>query len=361
MAFTLSVYPWVYTAKYANGAWTESFEEKNHLSPDEEARLPHEELESLLQQRNSFPNLPLINYTTQYGLGCFEGLKAFPQADGSLKLFRPIQNAARFRRSMEGLKMPGFPEEMFVEAARTVVSRNQTLGFAPTYDPSWEADNFVGGDAVYLRPFSYSEPAVGLGLSSEPWVVIATTRVGSYFRPGSRSAVTTSRVRAVPGGTGWIKCNANYVTAILAKKEAESDGYMEAIFLDAKEHRYVEEGSSCNIFFSLRNGELVTPDLGDTILPGITRDSVLTIAQDLGIPTSERRLSIDEAMTETSEAFVVGTAAGIAHIESITHLGKRVEFNSGQIGEVTKRLQYQLSGIKYGSQPSRKEWMTAVS
>lgn len=359
--FTLSVYPWTYLARYdGKEGWTEKFIEKPHKSPEEEAAMDPAELNKLLAQRNSFDELPVVNLTTQYGFGVFEGLKALPHRDGSLALFRPEKNGARFNKSMKGLKMPGFPEEMFLEAVKGVARKNLDLGFAPVYDAEWEKDGFASGHSMYVRPFTYSEPAIGLGMSSEPWVVIVTTLVGSYFRPGSASAVTTSRIRAVPGGTGWIKCDANYVTPIIAKKEAEADGYMEAIFLDAAEQRYIEEGSSCNVFFYLKDGTLVTPELLDTILPGVTRMSVLTIAKDLGIKTEERRISIDEVMSEAAETFVTGTAAGIAHIESITHKGKTASFASGKMGEVTHTLAKQLKGIQYGAVEDKHGWMIRV-
>ena len=181
--FTLSIYPWIYIAQAENSGWKEEFQEKPHKTPAEEAAMDEAELNELLAQRNSFPDLPLVNYTSQYGMGCFEGMKAFPQKDGSLKLFRPDENAKRFRKSMEGLKMPGFPEDTFVQAVREIVRRNRELGFAPEYDAAWEAGDFADGHAVYIRPFSYSEPAIGLGLSTRPWVVMVSTPVGSYFRP----------------------------------------------------------------------------------------------------------------------------------------------------------------------------------
>ena len=356
--FTLSVYPWIYLAKYKpDNGWNEEYQEKPHRSAREETTLEGTALDDLLRSRNSFSELPLVNYTTQYGFGCFEGLKAFPQPDGTVKLFRVDENAKRFARSMVGLKMPAFPEELFVAAMKGIVSRNASLDFAPKYQSSWENDDFAGASAVYLRPFSYSEPAIGLGLSAEPWVVTVATTVGSYFRPGKSSAITTGRIRAVPGGTGWIKCNANYVTPILAKKEAEADGYMEAIFLDAAEHRYIEEGSSCNIFFLLKDGTLVTPDLQDTILPGVTRKSVLALAADGGIETQERKISIEEAMESSQEVFVTGTAAGISYIESITHAGKTAGFSGGKMGEVTHALLKTLKGTQFGVLEDLHGWM----
>ena len=317
--FTLSILPWAYYAQFMhNSVWKEHFTLKPYLPPDEESKLPEKEYNELLQKRNSFPELPLVNYTSQYGMGCFEGLKAFPQKDGSLKIFRPDKNAARMKRSMEGLKMPSFPEEVFTAAVLDITRRNRDLGFTPEYSPDWEKDDFSSGHSVYIRPFSYSEPAIGLGLSERPYVVIIATPVGAYFKAGNSKAVTTEKVRAFPGGTGWIKCDANYVVPTLAKKEAEADGYMEAVFLDAAEQKYLEEGSSCNIFIYLENGSLVTPALGDTILEGINRSSVLTLAEDMGIQTEERKITIEEAMTAGKEMFVTGTAAGVSFIESIT-------------------------------------------
>jgi branched-chain amino acid aminotransferase len=360
-SFSLSMYPWVYYAQYQEGtAWTETFSEKPHTTPAEEAKLTPEETAKLLASRNSFPELPLVNYTTQYGLGCFEGLKAYPQRDGSLKIFRPDQNAKRMRRSMEGLMMPGFPENTFVAAVVELIRRNKKLGYAPAYDPAWEKDNFVGGHSVYIRPFAHSEPGIGLGLSYKPWVVVVTTPVGSYFEPGSSKAVTTDKVRATPKGTGWIKAASNYVIPILAKKEAEKAGFMEAVFLDAKEGRYVEEGSSCNIFFLMKNGTLVTPDLKDTILPGINRASVIDIARDTGVKTEERLVTIEEVLDSAKEAFVTGTAAGVAFIESVTHKGKTAVFNNGKPGDLTVNLLKTLKGIQYGALPDKFGWMVRV-
>jgi branched-chain amino acid aminotransferase len=358
--FTLCVNPWVYLAKYTDKKWEEKFIEKEHLTPDEEDRLSEKQSEELYIKRNSIDGLPLVNYTTQYGMGCFEGLKAFPQKDGNLKIFRPDENAKRMYNSMKGLMMPPYPEDMFVKAAVEVVSKNKKLGFVPKYNNDWEKDNFILGESVYIRPFSYSEPGIGLNLSYSPWVVIVTTCVGAYFPPGNAKAVTTDKIRATPGGTGWIKCDSNYVIPTLIKKAAIADGYMEAIFLDSVEQKYIEEGSSCNIFFYLKDGTLVTPSLTDTILPGITRRSVLTLAQDMGIKTEERKISIEEVMSEAKETFVTGTAAGISYIESITHKGKTVVFGDGKIMELTSSLLNTLKGIQYGAVEDKYGWMVNV-
>ncbi len=356
--FTLTSYPWVYKAKYQeDNTWKENFQEKPHKTPEEENALSDGDRAILLEQRNSHPDLPLVNYTTQYGMGCFEGVKAFPQKDGSIKLFRPNENAKRMAKSMDGLMMPVFPEDLFLKAILNVVRKNTDIGFAPVYDAVWEKDNFLSGNAVYIRPFTYSEPGIGINLCQYPWVVIITTPVGAYFSPGNASAVTTDMVRATPNGTGWIKCDSNYVIPTLAKNRAVARGYMEAIFLDAVEHKYVEEGSSCNIFFLQKNGNLVTPELGDTILPGITRKSIITLAGERGIPVEERNIDIEEAMSETKEAFVTGTAAGLTFLDSITHNGKKALFGDGKMGEVATDLLHTLKGIQYGAIEDKHGWM----
>ncbi|HEY9594575.1 MAG TPA: branched-chain-amino-acid transaminase [Spirochaetia bacterium] len=359
--FSLEIDPWVYRAKFQDGGtWTEEYIEKPHRTHAEEDALSDAERAELFLKRNNFADIPLVNYTSQYGMGCFEGLKAFPQPDGSLKIFRPDENARRFEGSMKGLFMPPFPASMFVTAVRSVAARNKSLGFSPVYDPSWEKDDFIGGSAVYLRPFSYAEPGIGVGISTHPWVFVISTPVGAYFKPGNSRATTTRIIRATPGGTGWIKADSNYVASAIAKKKAELAGFMEAVFLDAKEHAYFEEGSSCNIFFVMKNGGLVTPSLEDTILPGITRKSVLALAKDKGIATEERRVSVKEVFAKAKECFVSGTAAGITPIESITHEGKEVVFCNREVGETTRTLLKTLKGIQYGALPDTHGWMVGV-
>jgi branched-chain amino acid aminotransferase len=349
----------MYRAKY-NGGWKEEFIEKPHKSYDEEAVLPEAERERLAASRNYFDDMPLVSYSTQYGLGVFEGLKALPQKNGGIAIFRPDKNAVRFFRSMKGLCMPPFPEDMFVNACMELVRRNAAFGFTPKYRQEWEKDSYLTADAVYIRPFSYSEGGVGVKLSSEPWVVIVCTTVGAYFERGLKGAVISERIRATPKGTGWIKAASNYVISALAKHEAAEAGFMECIFLDAIERKYVEEGSSCNIFFYLKSGELVTPELGDTILPGITRESIIEMARDKGVKVVERKISIDEAMSESRECFVSGTAAGATPIESITYNGKTVEFSGGKCGDFTAEMLNALKTLQYGSRADTKGWMVKV-
>ncbi|GHV93757.1 branched-chain-amino-acid aminotransferase [Spirochaetia bacterium] len=360
MAFALNSYPITYRAKFSGGKWAEEYLEKPHKTPEEEAAMSAEERGSLENSRNYYADMPLVNYTSQYGLACFEGLKALPQKDGGLAIFRPDRNAERFYKSMKGLYMPPFPEDYFLKACIETVKRNAGLGFRPHYKTEWEKDSFMSADSVYIRPFTLAEGGIGVNLSHEPYVMIITTPVSSYFSAGNSDAVVTERIRATPKGTGWIKACSNYVIAALAKHEAMDAGYMECVFLDATHRKYIEEGSSCNIFFCLKSGELVTPELGDTILPGITRSSIIELARDRGIQVSERKISIDEALEETKECFVSGTAAGATPIESLSYQGKKAVFNNGKVGEFTAEIRDTLKGIQYGKLPDTKGWMTRV-
>ncbi len=360
MAFTLNSYPITYRARFTASGWIEEYLEKPHKTQAEEAAMGEAEREALAESRNFYNDMPLVNYTTQYGLGCFEGLKALPQKDGGLAIFRPDQNAKRFKRSMEGLLMPGFPEDAFLKAVAEVVRRNAQMGFRPHYRTEWEKNSFMTADSVYIRPFTYAEGGIGVAPSKAPYVMVITTPVSAYFSGARSEATTTDRIRATPHGTGWIKAASNYVISTLAKHEANQAGFMECVFLDAKEGKYLEEGSSCNIFVRLKSGELVTPELGDTILPGITRASIIELARDKGVQVSERKISVEEVFSEGAECFVTGTAAGVTPIESLTHRGKKAVFNGGKVGDLSAHLRDTLKGIQYGTLADTKGWMVRV-
>ena len=360
MAFTLNSYPVVFRAQFTKKKWKSEYLEKPHKTPKAEAALPVAQRNALAASRNFFDDMPLVNYTSQYGLGCFEGLKALPQKDGGLAIFRPDRNALRFYNSMKGLYMPPFPEADFVKACVEVIKKNAKMGFRPEYKTEWEKDSFINADSIYIRPFTLAEGGIGVNISNEPYVIIVATPVSAYFSGGNSDAVVTDRIRATPNGTGWIKAASNYTIAAMAKHEAVEAGFMECIFLDAVNRKFIEEGSSCNIFFLLKTGELVTPELGDTILPGITRSSMIELARDMKIKVSERKISIEEALGEAKECFVSGTAAGATPIGSLTYKKKKVVFNKGKVGELTATLRDTLKGIQYGTLPDTKGWMTRV-
>jgi len=368
MAFSFGCYPVVYRAKYNltegavkdSGEWKDEYLEKSHRSFREEAALSGAERERLEEARNFYPDMPVVTYTSQYGMSVFEGMKALPQKDGGLAVFRPDRNAVRFYNSMKGVYMPPFPQDKFVSACLETVRRNAKLGFVPEYSREWEKDSYTTAESVYIRPFTYSEGGIGVGLSKTPWVLIVCSTVSAYFVPGLSGAVITERIRATPGGTGGLKVASNYVISALAKHEAAVRGFMECIYLDAAERKYIEEGSSCNVFFYLKSGELVTPELGDTILPGITRSSIIELARDNGVRVSERKISIDEALSETKECFVSGTAAGATPIESLTYKNKKAVFNNGKPGDFTVYIHDTLKGIQYGALPDKKGWLYKV-
>jgi branched-chain amino acid aminotransferase len=360
MAFKLSIYPWVHNARFNGETWTEEFIEQKHLTPAEEEALDEEAQLALANERNNFPHLPLVNYTTQYGLGCFEGIKAYPQPDGSLKVFRPDRNCARMSSSMKGLRMPPIDEGLLLRGIMETLRRNADLGYTPEYNSEWEKDFWQSGAAVYIRPFTYSEPGIGVNTSKNPWVITVCTTVSAYFVPGKNAAVTSNRVRATPNGTGWIKTAANYVISTLAKSEAVDEGYMEAIFLDAATGKNIEEGTSCNFFALFPGNKLITPALHDTILPGITRASVITLAENRGLEVQETDLPIQDVLEEATECFVTGTAAGITPIGSLTHEGKTRSFSSMEEGSLSLELLKELKGIQYGAVEDRYSWMVKV-
>jgi branched-chain amino acid aminotransferase len=360
MAFALNTYPITYRSKFSGGKWAGEYLEKPHKTPEEEAAMSAEDRAILENSRNCYADMPLVNYTSQYGLACFEGLKALPQKNGGLAIFRPDQNAARFARSMTGLCMPPFPEQEFMDACIETVKRNAKLGFYTKYNSEWEKNSYMTADSVYIRPFTMAESGIGVNLSNEPYVFVITTPVSAYFSSGTTDAVITDKIRATPNGTGWIKACSNYVISAIAKSEALKAGYMECVYLDATHRKYIEEGSSCNIFFYLKSGELVTPELGDTILPGITRASIIELAKDKGVKVSERKIPIDEVMEEAKECFVSGTAAGATPITSLTYQGKKVLFGDGKTGQFTADIRDTIKGIQYGKLPDTKGWMVKV-
>jgi branched-chain amino acid aminotransferase len=361
MAFSLELYPIAYRAAYqGDGTWKEEFRGDPEARPEAEAALSEDARSALYEKRNCWDDMPLVSYSTQYALSCFEGLKALPQKGGGLAIFRPDMNAARFRNSMRGLLMPEYPEELFISSCLELVRRNAAQGYSLAYDSAWEKDDYASAAAIYIRPFSYAEGGIGINSSKRPWVVTIANPVSAYFAGGDSRAVTTDRVRSTPRGTGWIKCASNYVMSMLAKKEANQAGYMEVIFLDARESRYVEEGSSCNFFCLLKSGVLVTPALGDTVLPGITRLSAMELARGMGVEVEERKLDIAEVLDQGKECFVTGTAAGVTPIESVTHKGREAVFNSRKPGELSSELRRTLKGIQYGALPDAKGWLRRV-
>lgn len=356
--FNFNSYPYRYIASFENNEWTETMEELPNKGAQAEANMDAEELSKLLSARNAIGQLPLVNYTTQYGLGCFEGLKVYPQKDGSLAFFRIDANAQRFYNSMKGLRMPPFPKEKFIPVVRELVSKSQALGYCPSYDEEWEKSDFVSATGIYVRPFTYSESGIGVNFCEYPTVIMVAADVGAYFDiKGTPSILVSNKIRASPNGTGWIKTAANYTISTLAKNDAIERGFTECLFLDSRHQKFVEEGSSCNIFFVLNNGNVVTPALGDTVLPGITRDSVITLLSDQNIPIVERDISIEEVFDSAVECFTTGTAVGVSFFGELEYNGKKKIFGDKTTGPVTKQMLTTLKHIQHGLIEDKYNWV----
>ncbi|MDI5976206.1 branched-chain amino acid aminotransferase [Amycolatopsis magusensis] len=293
-----------------------------------------------------------------YGQAIFEGLKAYRQPGGSIASFRPDANAARFRRSAVRMAMPELPDELFLESLRELVAVDER--WVPT----------KAGESLYLRPFMIST-SVGLGVNapaSEYLFSVIASPAGSYFAGGVKPVsvwLSTEYVRAAPGGTGFAKCAGNYAASFLAQAQAVEQGCDQVVWLDAVEHRWVEEMGGMNLFFVFGSGadaRVVTPELSGALLPGVTRASLLRLAADNGLAVEERRISTtewEEAATsgELTEVFACGTAAVITPVGRVKYDGGEFVMGSGEPGALTMKLREQLTGIQEGHRPDPHGWM----
>jgi len=289
-----------------------------------------------------------------YAQEIFEGLKAYRLADGGTALFRPEANASRFRDSARRLAMPELPEELFLESVRRLVETERD--WIPAID----------GGALYLRPFMFaSEVFLGVKPSSEYLYMVIASSVGAYFKGGAPSVsiwVSQEYTRAAKGGTGAAKCGGNYAASLLAQAEATRNGCDQVVFLDAVERRWVEELGGMNVFFVFEDGSISTPPLGGTILPGITRDSLLTLARDQGIVVREEPYAIDQWRADAesgrlTEAFACGTAAVVTPIGSVASPDGTFTIGSGGPGQVTQKLRRMLVDIQNGAAPDPHGWL----
>jgi branched-chain amino acid aminotransferase len=293
-----------------------------------------------------------------YGQEIFEGLKAYRQPDGSVASFRADANAARFQVSATRLAMPTLPEELFLESLSELVR----------VDEPW-VPAAGGEESLYLRPFLISTE-VGLGVrpAAEYLYLLIASPAGPYFPGGIKPVdvwLATDYTRASPGGTGAAKAGGNYAASLLPQKQAADNGCAQVAYLDAAERRWVEEMGSNNLFFVFGSGEdaeLVTPELSGSILAGITRDSLLVLAKDLGYRVSERRVSGEEwlqgaADGRITEVFGSGTAVVVSPISGVKHGGGAVRIGDGQPGPITTRLRKVLTDIQLGAGPDPHRWM----
>jgi branched-chain amino acid aminotransferase len=293
-----------------------------------------------------------------YGQEIFEGLKAYRQPDGSIASFRPDANARRFARSARRLGMAELPEELFLESLRALVDIDRD--WVPS-DPD---------ESLYLRPFTIATE-VGLGVNKPAaqyaYLLIASA-AGSYFAGGVKPVkvwLSTEYTRAAPGGTGEAKCAGNYAAAFVAQAHASAQGCDQVVWLDAAEHRWVEEMGGMNLYFvygSGSNARIVTPALTGTLLPGVTRDSLLTLAADLGYSVEEGKISTDEWQSGNdsgaiTEVFACGTAAVITPVGSVKSANAEWTIGNGEPGPISMQLREQLTGVQTGKLPDTHGWM----
>ena len=285
-----------------------------------------------------------------YGQGLFEGMKAQYAADGKVVLFRPEHNARRAQDGGRRLGMPPVPEEMFLEAVKQTVREN--LRWVPP----------MGKGALYVRPLLFGSGAIlGVAPAPEYTFLVYVSPVGPYFKGGitpTSLRVSDEFHRAAPGGSGGVKAIGNYAPGMVPSKMAKKEGYSEIIYLDAVHHRYVEEVGAAN-FFCVKDGVISTPELTGTILPGVTRMSVIELAESRGYEVREEKVDVGYAM-DADECFCVGTAAVISAIGRIEHGESVVEYCGGEVGPIAMELYEGLTAIQQRREPDELGWTVAV-
>jgi branched-chain amino acid aminotransferase len=292
-----------------------------------------------------------------YAQEIFEGLKAYYGKDGAIYLFRPMENIRRMNVSAERLCMPGINEDLFLEALKKLI----------LIDRDWIPRG--SGTSLYIRPTMIAtEPALGVHPANEYLFFIITGPVGAYYPEGfapTKIFVTEEYCRAVPGGTGFCKAGGNYAASLYASRIANEMGYTQVLWLDAVERKYVEEVGTSNMFFMIGD-ELITSPLTGSILPGVTRDSVIRLAGSWGVKVSERRLAMDEIVAAIAdgtmrEAFASGTAAIVSPVGQIYYRGTEHLINGGKTGALTERLYNEILQIQYGQKDDPFGWRLKIA
>lgn len=302
-----------------------------------------------------FANLAVSPATLalHYGQTVFEGMKAFRMQDGKLNIFRIAKHYDRFVRSLDRLCMPVPPEDIFTNGLKKLVA----------LDKAWVPSK--PGAALYLRPFVYaSEARFGIKISEQYRFIIFTGPVPELYARPIKVKVETNYIRAARGGTGFAKCGGNYGAAYFPTKLAREQGYEQVLWTDAKENKFIEESGMMNVLFVI-NDQLVTPPLSDSILDGVTRDSLLSLANDLGYPVQERPVSIEEleqafSNNTITEAFGAGTAAVVAPIQTIHINGTDYELPPYDNKNVFNTLKNKLNNIRTGAEEDLHGWNCMV-
>jgi len=284
-----------------------------------------------------------------YGQSFFEGIKAYKHADGKVSIFRPDKNAARFNKSAERLCMPTLPEDVFLQSLAAVVD----------IDRDWVPAQ--PGHSLYIRPFMFAtDQFLGVQPSKNYKYMVLLCPVGPYFSKPLRVKVETYYTRAAEGGMGYAKSSGNYGGSMLPARKATEEGFDQLIWTDAKEHKYVEEMGAANVMFVL-DGKLVTPLAQNTILDGVTRDTVITLAREMGYPVEERKVAVAEIIEgakngKLTDAFGAGTAATIAPVGSISLNGEEYTLIDPKDREFSQKVLRQLDAIRYGNVPDTHGW-----
>lgn len=289
-----------------------------------------------------------------YAQEIFEGMKAYRLADGSTALFRPDANARRFQDSAERMAMPSLPESLFLESVEKLVD----------IDRDWIPS--VEGGSLYLRPLMFaSEVFLGVRPAKEYLYLVIASPAGGYFKSGA-SAITIwvaqDYSRAAPGGTGAAKCGGNYAASLVAQAQAIEQKCDQVVFLDAAEHRWVEELGGMNLFFVMDDGRLITPPLSGTILPGITRESIMTLAREQGLTVVEEPYAIDQWQADAEsgklvETFACGTAAVVTAVGKVRSADGEFVIGSGGPGQLTETLKRRLNDIQRGLAADEYGWV----
>ncbi len=292
-----------------------------------------------------------------YAQEIFEGMKAYHHPDGSLGLFRPEQNARRFNASARRMAMPELPEELFLDSIKRLVGVDG--GWTPTID----------GGALYLRPFMFaSEAFLGVRPARQYKYILIASPVGGYFKGGAKPVkiwVSRNYTRAAPGGTGAAKTGGNYAASLVPQSEGIENGCDQVVFLDAVEKKWIEELGGMNLFFVFDDGSIVTPPLTGTILPGITRDAIITLARDAGLTVREEPYAIDQWQADATsgkltESFACGTAAVVTPVGKVTRGATSFTVGAGGPGQVTAMLKDKLVNIQRGRAADPHGWVTRL-